>query len=248
MFGPLLLIALAGASPPPPSSGGSSLPRFGASSRRRRTDRAAPMGAARRKSRWKRRLDGFVALWGEYRDSRCDARLAGYEAGPAADPAACRARITRIILEDMRFRFDLPPGGRPRASIEETRLRPGPEDKGEGVRCADAPPAECDYCAITRCWERRLAADEAALNSAWKAALAKIGSKPGLTPAQRADWTRRLRASQRLWLKWREEACDLAARETPDPAANSTFPFVTGPCRDRETRARTQVLRRTYGR
>jgi len=222
MFGPVLLIAMAGASAPPPASKDAELAAL------RRQLAAAVDGSdltdgrgAEEVARWKRRLDGFVALWAGYRDSRCDARLARYE---AADAAACRARITRVILEDMRFRFDLPPRGRPRASIEETRLRSGPEEREEGGLCADAPPAECDYCAITRCWERRLAGDEAALGSAWKAALAKIGARPGLTLAQRSDWAGRLRASQRLWLKWREEACDLAAWETPNPAAHSTFP------------------------
>jgi len=246
MFGSLMLIAVAGASPPPSPPGDSELAAL------RRQLPAAVDGSgladgrdAQDVARWKRRLDGFVALWGKYRDSRCDPRLTRFE---GSDPAACRARITRVILEDMRFRFDLPPRGRPRASIEESLVRPGPEDKEEGGLCADTPPAECDYCAITHCWERRLAADEAALNSAWKSALAKIGAKPGLALAQRSDWAERLRASQRLWLKWRDEACDLAAWETPNPAANSTFAFVTGPCRDRETRARTEVLRRIHGR
>jgi len=249
MIGPLLLIASAGTSTPPPRSADYAV----AALRRQLPAAVDRSGLADGRgsdeiARWKRRLDGFVALWGAYRDARCDARLARYESGAGANPAACRARITRVMLDDMRFRFDLPPRGLPRASIEETRLRPGPEDREEGGLCAGTPPAECDYCAITRCWQRRLAADEAALNSAWKAALATIGARPGLTAARRSDWAGRLRASQRLWRKWREEACELAAWETPNPAANSTFAFVTGPCRDRETRARTEVLRRAYGR
>lgn len=197
-------------------------------------------------ARWKRRLDGSVTLWSAFRDARCDPRLLGYEAGPGADPAQCRRRITGVIVEDLRSRFDIPPGGRPRASVEESQAGLQAVGSEEGGPCADAPPAECDYCGMNHCWEKRLAANDRALNAAWRSALAAVGAKPGLTAAQRSDWTARLRAAQRLWLRWREETCDLAAWETPNPYAHSIYSLVTAPCMEAETRARTAVLRRTY--
>lgn len=197
---------------------------------------------------WKARLERLVDLWALFRDSRCDERLLRFQSD-GERPLACRRRITRVIVADLRFRFDLGPGGRARASIEATATRPAAAaDAGEAGPCAHALAAECDYCGMNRCWDRRLKADDSDLNDAWRAALARIETSPGLSAAQRADWTNRLRASQRAWLGWREEACELEAWETPNPYAHSIYALVTGPCLDSETRARTAVLRRTYGR
>jgi uncharacterized protein YecT (DUF1311 family) len=250
MFGPFLLIAAASAALP--ASAGPGDPEL-ASLRRALPAAVDHWNSAGERSPeeldpWKRRLDDFLVLWAAFRDARCDPRLLGFESGRAADAGDCRRRLTKVMVEDLRYRFDLAPRGRPRASIEEGRTRPPPAEEQEGGLCAKAPPAECDYCGLNRCWERRLAADEAALNSAWRRALAAIAGRAGLTTTQRSDWTRRLREVQRLWLRWREEACDLDAWETPNPAAHSIFALVTGPCRDSETRARTAVLRRSYGR
>jgi uncharacterized protein YecT (DUF1311 family) len=77
-------------------------------------------------------------------------------------------------------------------------------------------------------------------------ALAKIAASK-VTAFARADWTERLRHSQRLWLAWRKEACDLDGWETPNPYAHSVYALVTAPCLDEETEARTGVLRRIYG-
>jgi uncharacterized protein YecT (DUF1311 family) len=197
-------------------------------------------------ARWKARLDRQLALWLAWREARCDPALLRYEGGGEAAP--CRRRIGRVIAGDLRFRFGLAPGGRARASVEEMRAPAAPAASAEEEGpCADAPPAECDYCGMNRCWERRLRAEDRALNSAWRAALAKVGGRPALSAAQRADWAERLRKVQRLWLRWRDEACDLAAWETPNPYAHSIYALVTGPCLDAETRARTAALRRTYG-
>lgn len=195
--------------------------------------------------RWKGRVDRLIALWTAFRDARCDPRLLRYEQGEGS--AACRQRLSRVIVADLRSRFDLAPGRRGRASIEETAA-PGAAARSpeEGGPCADPPPAECDYCGVNRCWERRLRAANRDLHAVWRATLAKIGKAPGLTPARRADWAGRLLASQRLWLKWRDEECDLEAWETPNPYAHSIYALVTGPCLDSETRARTAVLRRCY--
>ncbi|MBV8687966.1 MAG: DUF1311 domain-containing protein [Alphaproteobacteria bacterium] len=196
---------------------------------------------------WKRRADDLVGLWLRYRDARCDPALLSYERG--GDSTACRLRITRNILGDLQWRYGDPEGAGalPRASADASGAppRPGRGADEEGP-CAAPPPAECDYCGMNRCWERRLEADEARLNAAWRAALAKIAARPGVDAAARTDWTERLRRVQRLWLRWREDACTLDGWETPNPYAHSLYALVTGPCLDAETEARTAALRRAY--
>jgi uncharacterized protein YecT (DUF1311 family) len=101
---------------------------------------------------------------------------------------------------------------------------------------------------MNRCWEARLKADDARLDAAWRAALARIAAKPGLSRVDRKDWRDRLRAVQRRWLEWRDGTCELERLETPNPNAHSIYALVTGPCLDAGTAARTEVLTRTYGR
>jgi uncharacterized protein YecT (DUF1311 family) len=197
---------------------------------------------------WKARAAEVVSLWIAFRDARCDPALLRFEGqAGAVRSGACRARISRAAAADLGFRYDLGkhPLGRGDAETEATAPRPSAEDAGP---CAHPPPAECDYCGMNQCWEARLKADDTRLNAAWRRALATIAARPGLPAAGRADWTARLRAAQRAWLRWRDANCDLERLETPNPWAHSIYALVTGPCLARETEARTAVLARTYGR
>jgi uncharacterized protein YecT (DUF1311 family) len=197
---------------------------------------------------WKARAAEVASLWATFRDARCDPALLRFEgqAGPV-QWAACRARISRVATADFGFRYDLGRRtfGRRDAETEATAAKPSAEDAGP---CAHPPPAECDYCGMNQCWEARLKADDARLTAAWRRALARIAARPGLTATQRADWTARLRAAQRAWLRWRDANCELERLETPNPWAHSIYALVTGPCLAQETAARTAVLARTYGR
>jgi uncharacterized protein YecT (DUF1311 family) len=194
---------------------------------------------------WKSAAAEVARLWAGFRDARCDPALLAYESG--GDAAPCRGRISIAAAADLRLRYGLDNKSFGRANVEipAAKREPSPEEAGP---CAKAPPAECDYCGMNHCWEARLKTDDAALNAAWRRALARIGAKPGLTAAQRADWTARLRTSQRRWLRWRDEDCALERLETPNPNAHSIYALVTGPCLAQETEARTALLERTYGR
>jgi uncharacterized protein YecT (DUF1311 family) len=198
---------------------------------------------------WTSAATGLVDLWAAYRDARCDARLLGYEtARPAsADAAACRLRITRTAMADFRLRYGPDTKGPGRRDVEEQAAAPAPTAEEDGP-CAHAPPAECDYCGMNRCWDARLKRDDRGLNDAWRAALLRIRRHAALTAAARADWTERLHKSQRLWLRWRDADCELERLETPNPSAHSIYALVTGPCLARETEARAAWLKRTYGR
>lgn len=196
---------------------------------------------------WKAAAFSAFGLWVAFREARCDATLLRFE-GSGEDAGACRLRIGRAIVGDFQFRYHPEEGASGRTDAETLATnasRKGPEEEGP---CAHLTPAECDYCAMNHCWDRRQKADEAALNAAWRTALARIAAKPGLAPAQRADWTARLRNAQRLWLRWRDENCALERLEAPNPMAHSVYALLTGPCLAAETEARTALLRRTYGR
>jgi uncharacterized protein YecT (DUF1311 family) len=99
---------------------------------------------------------------------------------------------------------------------------------------------------MLHCWEARLKADDARLNAVWRAALARIAARPGLSAAARKDWAERLRSSQRRWLALRDDTCRLETLEAPNPMAHSVYSLITAPCLDGETSARIEVLRRTY--
>jgi uncharacterized protein YecT (DUF1311 family) len=196
---------------------------------------------------WKRAAASALGLWTAFRDARCDAGLLRFEGG-REDAATCRLRIGRTILGDFQVRYHPEQGGVPRKNVESlaaARDRKGPDEEGP---CVNVKPAECDYCAMNHCWEARLKADDAALNAAWRTALARIAAKPGLAAGQRADWAERLRKAQRAWLRWRDEACALERLETPNPNAHSIYALVTAPCVADETQARIAALRRAYGR
>ena len=195
---------------------------------------------------WKKAAAEVVDLWSAYRDARCDGVLLRLETG-RGDAAGCQVRIGLTAASDLSIRYELDPKARRRADVETLAQgeRGSAEDEGP---CADAQPAECDYCGINHCWEARLKKDDAALNAAWRRALARITEKSGLAAAARTDWEARLRQAQRAWLRWRDADCELERLETPNPNAHSIFSMVTAPCLAAEMEARTAVLERTYGR
>ena len=199
-------------------------------------------------SQWKAAAAEVAGLWARFRDARCDPVLLRFE-GARGDPraaATCRARISRTAASDLRLRYQLDEKGFGRRDVEAPETGPRRRSEDEGP-CAHAPPAECDYCGINKCWEVRLKGDDGALNVAWRRALARIAAAPGLAAPQRSEWKARLLAGQRLWLRWRDANCALEAMETPNPFAHSIYSLVTGPCLAGETEARTAYLRRTYG-
>ncbi|MFL6857237.1 MAG: lysozyme inhibitor LprI family protein [Allosphingosinicella sp.] len=203
-------------------------------------------------TQWKAAAASSVSAWVRFGAARCDPRLIAFETGRTAADAraqalACRLRIAETALTDLRLRYGLAGGGPGRRDAEHPAARQAASPEEEGP-CADAPPRECDYCGMNRCWAARLKADEARLNAAWRAALARIAARPGLSAVDRKDWSGRLRAAQRRWLEWRDGICELERLETPNPYAHSIYALVTGPCLDAETAARTLVLRQTYGR
>jgi uncharacterized protein YecT (DUF1311 family) len=195
---------------------------------------------------WKAQAADLVGAWTAFRDTRCDPRLLAFERR-GEGKLACRLRITRTAVADLRLRYGLDDKGFGRANVEESATRPHASAEEEGP-CAKAPPLECDYCGMNHCWEARLKADEARLNVAWRSALERIRTRPSLSAATRAEWSERLRESQRAWLRWRDLDCALERQETPNPNAHSIYALVTGPCLASETEARIQHLRRTYGR
>jgi uncharacterized protein YecT (DUF1311 family) len=201
-------------------------------------------------TRWKAAAASTVPAWTRFGAARCDPRLIAFETGrpPAAAQAealACRLRVAETALADLRLRYGLAGTGFGRADVEHPATRQPKSAEDEGP-CADAPPRECDYCGMNHCWEKRLETDDARLNAAWRAALARIAAKPGLSAAERKDWSERLRTAQRRWLEWRDGTCELERLETPNPNAHSIYALVTGPCLAAETEARADVLRRTY--
>lgn len=192
---------------------------------------------------WSDAFDASLNLWLRFRDAECEPRLAAYRTGKlaAAAASACRRQFDDTIASDLAFRFDLSPAGSARADA----MHPGsvaPAAGDETGPCDAPPPGDCDYCGINACWEHRLKADDAALNRAWRAAVADIGRRRALLPGQRAEWTALLRVSQRAWLAWRDATCDVERWETPNRFAHSIYSGVVAPCVDAETRARARAL------
>src|SRR5206468_3943882 len=124
---------------------------------------------------WRKAAAEVTRLWTAYRDARCDPVLLRYETGHR-EREGCRLRIDRAAASDLRFRYQLGGEGFARQDAETpgAAARKSPEDDGP---CADAPPAGCDYCGINDCWNARLKADDARLNSIWRRALARIAAK-----------------------------------------------------------------------
>ncbi|GAA0316405.1 hypothetical protein GCM10009087_28540 [Sphingomonas oligophenolica] len=200
---------------------------------------------------WRSAFDATMTLWLRFRDARCDKRLIGYEmAGTAApafnDASACTLAITRVIAEDVSFRYALGTAEHPRESATRALVVvPNPASDEEGP-CADVDPGECDYCGANRCWEKRLVLADRDLNRAWARALQAIRERPGLPVDQRIDWIARLRAAQRAWLAWRDAECALEPWETPNRFAHSIYATLIAPCLEGETLARISDLSASY--
>jgi uncharacterized protein YecT (DUF1311 family) len=73
---------------------------------------------------------------------------------------------------------------------------------------------------------------DAALNQVYRAAVARTGKS-----------AEPLRASQRLWLKLRDDDCELEGWETPNRFAHSIYSTQFAPCVYWETAARLSWLR-----
>jgi uncharacterized protein YecT (DUF1311 family) len=199
---------------------------------------------AEERREWAAKLDASVTGWLRFRDAHCDAGLMAFE--QRASPQVCALGITRTILSDLQFRYQLRDGAMPRADavMAMAQLPPPSEDDTRGP-CGKVDPGECDYCGANRCWEARLAADDRALNAIWRGVLIMI-DRARLSPEKRADWAERMRASQRAWLAWRDMTCNVETWETPNRFARSIYSGLLAPCIDGETRARVTYLRRMY--
>ncbi|MGE5722331.1 MAG: lysozyme inhibitor LprI family protein [Sphingomonadales bacterium] len=208
--------------------------------------------SAEDQQQWRADLDAVLQLWTRFRDTRCDARLIGYERrlypeSAQAEASRCADRFTRTIAADLRRRYDAPGHKAARPSLDpavDGSLH-YPVDP-EKVDCRPPPPADCDYCGINACWEIKLKRDDNDLNAEWRRALAGIGGKSSLGAAARADWAALLRESQRAWLALRDAECDLEGWETPNRFAHSIYSLQRAPCLHAETRARIEALRAGY--
>ncbi|GHE58871.1 hypothetical protein GCM10019059_17980 [Camelimonas fluminis] len=73
-----------------------------------------------------------------------------------------------------------------------------------------APATSCDRYGggeLQACLARALPGADAALNDAWRKALASVGNNASLNAADRAAWRDNLLASQRAWLAFRDANC-----------------------------------------
>jgi len=196
---------------------------------------------------WRRNAQAMLDDWQAFRTAHCDDRLMRFEGrGETAAALECRAALTRVMLGDLSFRYQLDEHALPRASVDTLMAKlPAPAEDDTGGPCGNVDPGACDYCGANKCWEARLAENDGALNTTWKAVLATIAAKP-LPAAERAQWTEKLRVAQRAWLAWRDATCALESWETPNRFAHSIYSGQLAPCIDGETVARVRWLRRTY--
>jgi uncharacterized protein YecT (DUF1311 family) len=75
--------------------------------------------------------------------------------------------------------------------------------EAQDVDCANAGNTiEMNFCA-----DREYAAADAALNAAYKVALASIAKSDGEKPYDPKSWEAALRASQRAWIAYRDSEC-----------------------------------------
>lgn len=207
--------------------------------------------SAEDKAEWRARLADVVRHWTTFRDARCDPALIAYEQG--SDTAAARAAATRcrlgfdtMIPADLRYRYDPDGEARGRPSLEpEVDAERFYPDEPDALQCDPPPPAECDYCGVNTCWERKLAEDDVELNALWRRVLASIDERR-VSAAARADWVERLRRTQRAWLLLRDDNCDLESWETPNRLAHSIYATQLAPCLHGETQARMAWLRALY--
>ena len=207
--------------------------------------------SAEDKAEWRARLADVLRHWSSFRDARCNPALLAFEEGNngvASGRAATRCRLgfDAVISTDLRHRYDAADETQGRPSLDpEADARPFYSDEPDAVTCDPPPPAECDYCGVNICWERKLAEDDAELNAVWREVLAVIGQR-ARTAAARRDWRERLRSSQRAWLLLRDDNCDLESWETPNRFAHSIYATQRAPCLHAETQARVAWLRVRY--
>lgn len=188
------------------------------------------------RAEWRDDLAEELRRWRVFVDKRC-----AFETGEAAG-LACRLALSRVMAEDLVFRFDLGTAdpsfgaGRPRRSVEESAPpedTAAPQDDTEFGPCADAPPGDCDYCGANACFDRLTARAGTAMKRALAAALKAV------------DRRRRplLQDEQAAFSAWLDRACADAAFETPNRWANSIHAEIVAPCRLAELEARTARLK-----
>lgn len=200
---------------------------------------------------WANAFDASMRLWLGFRDARCDERLIGYEMAGTAAPAfsdapECALAITRVIADDVSFRYELGDRGHPRESATTMLAEVATPWSGDEGPCTDVDPGECDYCGANHCWDERLVRTDRELNQVWAQALRAIRGRPGVPADSRADWIARLRAAQRAWLAWRDAECALEPWETPNRFAHSIYATLVAPCLEGETLARITDLSASY--
>ena len=205
------------------------------------------------KAEWRARLDDVLRHWTDFRDARCDPNLIAADRGIALSTAMvdeafeCRLRFEGMIAADLRYRYSLAEDASGRPSLDpDTDARPFYPEEPDSLDCDPPPPAECDYCGVNVCWERRLARDDRELNAWWGDVVASIRGRQALTDEARADWLERLRRSQRAWLLLRDDNCHLESWETPNRFAHSIYATQLAPCLHAETRARLAWLKARY--
>jgi uncharacterized protein YecT (DUF1311 family) len=207
--------------------------------------------SAEDKAEWRVRLADVLRHWTSFRDARCDPALLAYEEGSnraasGGSAGRCRLGFDAVISADLRHRYDPGDETHGRLSLDpEADARPFYPDEPDAVTCDPPPPAECDYCGVNICWERKLAEDDAELNALWREVLASLEQRVR-TGAARRHWRERLRNSQRAWLLLRDDNCDLESWETPNRFAHSIYAIQRAPCLHSETHARMAWLRSRY--
>lgn len=200
------------------------------------------------RAEWKNEARAVVAAWTGFRDRSCDPGLIAFE--HRVEPAEagrrgerCRAAFDRLIVEDLGRRYDPAGAAGSRPSLDPAAdARPFLPEDPEAIDCPPPPEPECDYCAIDRCWEAKLAQDERELAASWSRLLAAVRERSGLSPAQRREWAVRLGEAQQAWIRLRDADCRLQTWETPNRWGRANFSMIEAPCRHAETRARIERL------
>lgn len=195
-----------------------------------------------------------MALWTRFRDAACAPRLLAFERNLGSEASeiaglGCRLAITRVMVQDLIFRFRDPRAAPPRASLASAGGNPSRRDviSGEGDQPLCRHPGRGgDYQPLTACYERHVRRVDRELNELWARVLAAIRTRPGLSEADRAAWVEALRAAQRPWAELRDTTCRAEAFETPNRYANSIYSSLVGPCLIVETEERIRALRAAY--
>ena len=97
-----------------------------------------------------------------------------------------------------------------------------------------------DQNTMNRCAYEDWQAADGELNAVWKRAMAMAKSMDKYTPAGETTTSASLRAAQRSWITFRDQAC---AAESMLMRGGSAQPLLEVGCKARLTRARTDDLR-----